>query len=43
MVEKEKTLNLGSKLAVVEGVVSMVLRLQMSENQVCQSQVHVTA
>ncbi len=36
-------LTLGSKLAVVEGVVLMVMRLQMNEYQVCQSQVHVTA
>jgi hypothetical protein len=43
VVKKEKTFTLGSKLGVVEGVVSMVRRLQMNENQVCQSQVHVTA
>jgi hypothetical protein len=42
-VEKGRRLLYTPNLQLFRGVVSMVMRLQMSENQVCQSQVHVTA
>jgi hypothetical protein len=40
--KKGKALTLGSKLSVAERGDVNVMKLQMSENQECQSQVHVT-
>jgi hypothetical protein len=41
--KKERRLLFAPNLQILRGVVTMVMRLLMNENQECQSEVHVTA